>query len=67
MLPNEDMNMEDRLIQVLEKNNNMITSQLEAQNINSQLDRDQRKQLSDNLVAAINSITDALVKIADKL
>ncbi|KAL5791592.1 hypothetical protein ACOSP7_000186 [Xanthoceras sorbifolium] len=64
---NEDTNMEDQLIKVLEKNSTMLTAQLEAQNINSQQDRDQRKEQSDSLVAAINHLTDALVKIANKL
>ncbi|KAI9177946.1 hypothetical protein LWI28_020964 [Acer negundo] len=64
---NEDNNMEDQLIKVLEKNSSMLTAQLEAQNINSQLDRDQRKEQSNSLAAAINNLTDALVKIANKL
>ncbi|KAK1569168.1 hypothetical protein Q3G72_033360 [Acer saccharum] len=64
---NEDTHMEDQLIKVLEKNSNMLTAQLEAQNINSQLDRDQRKEQSHSLAAAINNLTDALVKIANKL
>ncbi|KAK3183247.1 hypothetical protein Dsin_030533 [Dipteronia sinensis] len=64
---NEDTNMEDQLIKVLQKNSSMLTAQLEAQNINSQLDRDQRKEQSVSLAAAINNLTDALVKIANKL
>ncbi|OMO94741.1 hypothetical protein CCACVL1_05859 [Corchorus capsularis] len=52
---------------VLERNSNMINSQLEAQNKNYQLDRDQRKEQADSLVHALNKLTDALVKIANKL
>ena len=52
---------------ILERNSNMLCSQLEAQNINYQLDRDQRKEQADSLVAALNKLTDALVRIANKL
>ncbi|OMO52367.1 hypothetical protein COLO4_37251 [Corchorus olitorius] len=52
---------------VLERNSNMINSQLEAQNKNYQLDRDQRKEQADTLVHALNKLTDVLVKIANKL
>ncbi|XVF54780.1 hypothetical protein PTKIN_Ptkin05aG0209200 [Pterospermum kingtungense] len=52
---------------ILERNNNMLTSQLEAQNINYQLDRDQRKEQADRLLASLNKLTDALVRIANKL
>ncbi|KAM7471575.1 hypothetical protein LguiA_009758 [Lonicera macranthoides] len=63
----EDANLEDRLINVLEKNANMLNSQLEAHNINLQLDRDQRKDHNDSLVDALKKVTDALIKVADKL
>ena len=52
---------------ILERNSNMLCSQLEAQNINYQLDRDQRKEQADSLVASLNKLTDALVRIANKL
>ncbi|KAK8477842.1 hypothetical protein V6N13_085537 [Hibiscus sabdariffa] len=55
------------LIDVLEKNGKMLVAQLEAQNINFQQDREQRKDHGDNLVAVLNKLADALGRIADKL
>ncbi|KAL7161946.1 hypothetical protein ACSBR2_042427 [Camellia fascicularis] len=63
----EDTNLEERFIKVLEKNSNMLNAQLEAQNINYQLDREQRKEQNDSLVGALSKITDALGMIANKL
>ncbi|XP_011040388.1 PREDICTED: uncharacterized protein LOC105136660 [Populus euphratica] len=63
----EDPDLEDRLINVLGRNMGMLNSQLKAQNINCQLDREQRKDHNDSLVSALNKLTDAIVKIADKL
>ncbi|KAK2974183.1 hypothetical protein RJ640_021474 [Escallonia rubra] len=60
-------NLEGQLIKVLEKNTSMLNSQLEAQQMNCQLERDQQKDHNDSLVAALNKITDALTRIADKL
>ncbi|CAK9177490.1 unnamed protein product [Ilex paraguariensis] len=67
--PNEcqDNNLENHLIKVLENNGNMLSAQLEAQNINCKLDRDQLKKNNDNLLAALTKVTDALVRIAEKL
>lgn len=59
--------MEDQLINVFEKNANMLNSQLEAHNINLRLDRDQRKDHNDSLVDALKKVTDALIRVADKL
>lgn len=55
------------LIDVLERNGKMLTAQLEAQNTNFQLDREQRRNNADGLVAVLNKLADALGKIADKL
>lgn len=63
----EDPDLEDRLIKVLGRNMSMLNSQLKAQNINCQQDREQRKDHNDSLVRALNKLTDAIVKIADKL
>ncbi|GLT37417.1 hypothetical protein SLA2020_117350 [Shorea laevis] len=57
----------DPLIKVLKRNGNPPNEQIQAQNTNCQLDRDQRKEHSESLVAAINKLTDALVRIADRL
>ncbi|KAI3673647.1 hypothetical protein L6452_39771 [Arctium lappa] len=63
----QDKNFDDRLIEVLEKNANVLNAHLEAENTNRRLDRDQRKDYNDGLVSALNKISDALTKIADKL
>lgn len=59
--------LEDQLIQVLERNGKMLNAQLEAQNTNIQLDREQRKDHADNLVSVLNKLADALGRIAEKL
>lgn len=63
----EDTDFNDNVIKVLRRNSNILKAHLGAQNINSQLARDQQKQQTDSLVAALGKLTDALTKIADKL
>jgi len=63
----ETISSHSHLIHVLERNGKMLTAQLEAQNTNFQLDREQRKDHADGLVAVLNKLADALGKIADKL
>ncbi|KAF9668109.1 hypothetical protein SADUNF_Sadunf15G0093800 [Salix dunnii] len=63
----EDPDLEDRLIKILGRNMSMLNSQLQAQNINCQLDREQRNDHNDSLARALSRLTDAIVKIADKL
>nr|GMC48010.1 trihelix transcription factor ASR3-like [Ipomoea batatas]GMC61255.1 trihelix transcription factor ASR3-like [Ipomoea batatas] len=63
----ENSNLEDCLAKVMERNGNMLNAELEARNMNVQLDRKQCKEQSESLVAALNKIGDALVRIADKL
>lgn len=60
-------NLGNQLVKVLEMNSNKLNAQFEAQKISCQLDRDQRKEHTDSLVAALSKVTDALVRIADKL
>ncbi|KAL6182699.1 hypothetical protein ACLB2K_044112 [Fragaria x ananassa] len=60
-------NCTDQLIRVMERNSKMMTAQLEAHNKNSQLEREQNKEHNNNLLTAIKNVTDALVRIADKL
>ncbi|XP_029121842.1 trihelix transcription factor ASR3 [Elaeis guineensis] len=57
----------NKLIEVLERNSKILTAQLEAQNINCQLDRDQRKDQANSLLGVLNKLADALGRIADKL
>ena len=63
----ETVRMQDQLIEVLERNGRMLSAQLEAQNTNFQLDREQRKDQGDCLVAVLSKLADALGRIADKL
>ncbi|KAJ6944900.1 hypothetical protein NC651_000051 [Populus alba x Populus x berolinensis] len=63
----ETISLQGHLIDVLERNGKMLSAQLEAQNTNFQLDREQRKDHADGLVAVLNKLANALGKIADKL
>ncbi|KAJ4756113.1 Trihelix transcription factor GTL1-like protein [Rhynchospora pubera] len=56
-----------QLLQVLERNSRMVAAQLEAQNINLQLDRDQRREQTNSLLGVLNKLADVLTRIADKL
>lgn len=60
-------NLQNQLVEVLEQNSRMLIAQIEAQNTNCQLDRDQRKDHSDSLVGVLGKLADALDRIADKL
>ncbi|XP_020233534.1 trihelix transcription factor ASR3 isoform X2 [Cajanus cajan] len=55
------------IAKLLRRNSDILKAHLGAQNINHQLARDQQKQQTDILVAALGKLTDALTKIADKL
>ncbi|KAJ0240133.1 Trihelix transcription factor ASR3 [Hirschfeldia incana] len=59
--------MQNQLIEILERNGQLLVAQLEVQNTNLKLDREQRKDHGDNLVAVLNKLADAVAKIADKL
>lgn len=63
----ETNTMQHQLVQILEKNGKMLTAQLEAQNTNFKLDREQRKDQGDSLISVLNKLADALGRIADKL
>ncbi|PKA64364.1 hypothetical protein AXF42_Ash009586 [Apostasia shenzhenica] len=63
----DDISLHSKLIEILDRNNKMLIAQLEAQNINSQLDREQRKDQADGLLSVLNKLADALGRIADKL
>ena len=55
------------MVDVLEKNAKMLSAQLESQNVNFQLDREQRKDDVSSLIGVLNKLADALGRIADKL
>lgn len=63
----EASNLQCHLVRALDRNGKMVSSQLEAQNMHFQQDREQRKDHVDNLVAVLNKLADALGRIADKL
>ncbi|KAI4385324.1 hypothetical protein MLD38_003364 [Melastoma candidum] len=60
-------NLQGRMLDALERNGRLLTLQLESQNQNLQLDRDQRRIQTDGLLSVLNKLVDALGKIADKL
>ncbi|KFK31014.1 hypothetical protein AALP_AA6G057200 [Arabis alpina] len=63
----ETKSMQNQLIEILERNGQLLAAQLEVQNINLKLDREQRKDHGDSLVAVLNKLADAVAKIADKM
>ena len=63
----ETNTLEYELIEALERNGRMVNAQLEAQNANFQLDREQQRGHMDSLVSVLNKLADALGRIADKL
>lgn len=63
----ETTNPEHKLVEALEKNGRLLSSQLEAQNTNLQLDREQRNEHVNSLITVLNKLADALGRIADKL
>ncbi|XP_010682644.1 trihelix transcription factor ASR3 isoform X2 [Beta vulgaris subsp. vulgaris] len=65
--PDHPIHLQDPLLRVLEKNGRILSSQLEAYNINMKLDREERKDHAANLVAVLNKLADALGRVADKL
>lgn len=62
-----DTSLQSQLIEVLERNSRMLAAQLEAQNVNNQLDREQRKDQTNGLLSVLSKVADALGRIADKL
>lgn len=62
-----DNDLQDQLINVLEENFQMLSAQIQAKTINYERDRNQRKDQNDSLIEVLNKLTDAVVKIADKL
>ncbi|XP_050373635.1 trihelix transcription factor ASR3 [Argentina anserina] len=63
----ETFSLQNQLIEVMERNGKMLADYFEAQNSHSQLDREQRKEHSDSLIAVLNKFADAFIRIADKL
>ncbi|XP_062225514.1 trihelix transcription factor ASR3-like isoform X2 [Phragmites australis] len=59
--------LQGQLIEILDRSSHMVAAQLEAQNINSQLDREQRKDQVSSLLGVLGKVADALYRIADKL
>jgi hypothetical protein len=51
----------------IEAYRNTIQAQIEAQNLNSQLDRMQRKEQAESLVGVLGKLAEAMVRIAEKL
>ncbi|WOL16169.1 hypothetical protein Cni_G24951 [Canna indica] len=60
-------NFHKQLINVLERNNEMLVAQLKAQNANLELDRDQRREQTKGLLEVLNKLADALGRIAEKI
>lgn len=66
-LEEETPGLHTRLIDAIERNGKLILQHLQVQDMNSRLDRDQRKDQANGLLAVLGKLADALGKIADKL
>lgn len=62
-----DGNLGCKLLKTLERNTNMLHSQLDAQMENRQRDREQQNEHTDSLIAALNKVADAVARVADKM
>ncbi|XP_076919164.1 trihelix transcription factor ASR3-like isoform X2 [Bidens hawaiensis] len=63
----EEVSLQKQLIEAMERNGRLLSSQLEIQNTNSQLDREQRRDHASSLFGVLNKLADAMTRIADKL
>ncbi|KAI4985571.1 hypothetical protein ZWY2020_018201 [Hordeum vulgare] len=59
--------MADKLLEILERNSQALAAQLEVQNVNSERDREQRREQANSLAVVLGRLADALGRIADKL
>lgn len=59
--------LQHQLIEALERNGRILSSQLEAQNSHLELDREQRNGHVNSFITVLNKLADALGRIADKL
>jgi hypothetical protein len=57
----------NKLLEILDQNSRMVAAQLEAQNVNSERDREQRREQANSLAVVLGRLADALGRIADKL
>ncbi|KAF7113915.1 hypothetical protein RHSIM_RhsimUnG0101800 [Rhododendron simsii] len=63
----ETNTLQSQLLEVFEQNGRMVSKQLESQNTNFQVDREQRRDHVNSLVVVLSKLADALGRIADKL
>ncbi|KAI7729833.1 hypothetical protein M8C21_029436, partial [Ambrosia artemisiifolia] len=56
----EETSLQKQLIEAMERNGRLLSSQLEIQNVNSQLDREQRKDEANTLFSVLNKLADAM-------
>ncbi|CAM0149721.1 unnamed protein product [Urochloa decumbens] len=61
------IDLQSKLIEILDRNSRMVAEQLEVQKQNCELDREQRKDQANSLVLVLGRLADALGRIADKL
>ncbi|XP_060203054.1 trihelix transcription factor ASR3-like [Lycium barbarum] len=62
-----DSSLGYKLLKTLEQNTSMLHAQLDAQMENRQLDREQQKEQTNSLIAALNKVADAVARVADKI
>lgn len=63
----ESDEFKSKLFSMLESNSRILSAHLEAQNFNSQMDRNQRKEHAESLVGVLGKLVDAVGRIAGRL
>lgn len=63
----ENDDFKSQLYSMLESSSRVLTAHVESQNLNSQLDRNQRKEHAESLVGVLGKFAEALGKIAERL
>eukprot|EP00250_Pteridium_aquilinum_P016200 c22999_g1_i1 orf=574-1113(-) len=65
---NEEMgDFKTHIFSMLQTSSAVLTAHVDSQNVNSRLDREQRKEQMDSLVGVLHKLADALGKIAERL
>lgn len=59
--------LQQQLVDILDRNSRMMTEQLEVQNVNCRLDREQRADMARSVVEVLGKLAEAIGKIAEKL
>lgn len=63
----ETVDFKSHIFSMLQTSSAVLTAHVESQNVNSRLDREQRKEHMEGLVGVLHKLADALGKVAERL